>query len=117
MHGYNLTLTLGNQAIKSLRRERSSDQAPFFFADRKLNRGANTSTGDIYVTISLPYVGGYWYPVCILTSQPYFSLTLVTGSLGSLLVFRQEVLCFSIYMVSTLALIHPIRGSHLYVAC
>ena len=69
------------------------------------------------MTISLPYVSGYWYPVCILTSQPYFSLALVTGSLGSLLALRQEVLCFSIHMVSTLALIHPIRGSHLYVAC
>ena len=39
MHGYNLTLTLGNQAIKSLRRERSSDQAPFFLLIEKLNRG------------------------------------------------------------------------------
>ena len=46
MHGCNLTLTLGNQAIKSLRRERSSDQA-FFCWSKNLIAVANASTGDI----------------------------------------------------------------------
>jgi len=89
-----------------------------FFANQKLDRGRKCFYRRHISDYPSPYGHSMWLLVSRnLTSQPYFSLALITGSLGSLLGLQQEVLCFSIHMVSTSALIRPIRGSHLCVAC
>ena len=114
MRGCDLTLIKPSRASEGTIKRLST----LFFANQKLDRGRKCFYRRHICDYPSSYGHSKWLLVSRnLTSQPYFSLALVTGSLGSLLGLQQEVLCFSIHMVSTSALIHPIRGSsHLYVS-